>query len=197
MVAKIGLLCLMPLAALLTGCGQRQVFGECDWRLRTGECREFHSARVADADLDRAGAEAVDALLRHLIAPLPKARKLGVVSLANLDDLEHSSALGRLLSEQIATRFTQLGYPVVEIRQRNALAMREREGEFMLSREVGELLSREHALNTLCVGTYSMGANRVYLVLKLLRPSDGLTLAAHSFSLPLGANARALLHGID
>ena len=57
-----------------------------------------------------------------------------VATLVNIDQLEQSSTLGRLISEQVASRMTQMGYGVLELKVRNGIYMKRNEGELLLTR---------------------------------------------------------------
>jgi hypothetical protein len=50
-----------------------------------------------------------------------------IATLVNIDQLEQSSTLGRLISEQVASRMSQLGYGVLELKVRNGVYMKRNE----------------------------------------------------------------------
>lgn len=102
----------------------------------------------------------------------------------NLNDFEESSALGRLLSEQVASRLSQSGYSVVEVQLRaDQLAVRPREGVFALSREI-EALNMDVEAVSILVGTYVVVDRQIFVNARVLRTSDGVALASADFSLP-------------
>ena len=47
-----------------------------------------------------------------------------MATLVNIDALDRSSTLGRLVSEQVAARFAQQGRAMVELKLRQAMYMR-------------------------------------------------------------------------
>ena len=115
-----------------------------------------------------------------------------VATLVNIDQLEQSSTLGRLISEQVASRMSQLGYGVLELKVRNGVYMKRNEGEFLLSREIREVAAAHNAQGVV-VGTYAEGANLLHVTLKLVDPSSSLVLAAHDYTLPLNRQVKSLL----
>lgn len=115
-----------------------------------------------------------------------------VATLVNIDQLEQSSTLGRLVSEQIASRMTQMGFSVVELKVRNSVYMKRNEGEFMLTREISDIASA-HKAQAVVIGTYAESASMVYVNLKLVNPTNSRILAAYDYALPLDAMVRSLL----
>ncbi len=115
-----------------------------------------------------------------------------VSTLVNIDQLEQSSTLGRLISEQIASRMTQMGFGVVELKVRNSVYMKRNEGEFMLTREISDIAST-HKAQAVVLGTYAESASMVYVNLKLVNPTNSQILAAYDYALPLDSMVRSLL----
>ncbi|CUA81997.1 MULTISPECIES: FlgO family outer membrane protein [Gulbenkiania] len=135
---------------------------------------------------------AADCLLQPL--RLVPSRPLIVATLVNVDALGESSRMGRMFSEQIASRFTHKGYQVIELKLRENLFMKSSEGELMLSREVRDV-SRVHQAQAVIVGTYAASSDKVYLNLKAVEPSSSVVLSAHDYAVPLDSNVRSLLGG--
>ncbi|MCP4701429.1 MAG: hypothetical protein GY862_31925 [Gammaproteobacteria bacterium] len=177
--------------ALLSGCAQRRAFGDCAYRTQSGECYKEAVKRVKDADIMAIVFAAADALLNNL-PPLNKQKSIAVSSLAVIDKPEQTSSLGRLLAEQLSTRFIRQGYTVVEIEFRRNMLAKHDQKQFTLSEELHHI-ARSYATEYLSAGTYATGDDRVYINLKLIRVGDGLLVSSHSFSLPLGPNTYALL----
>ena len=108
-----------------------------------------------------------------------------VASFVNLDDIDKTSSLGRLIPQQISSRLTDLGYKPLDIRLRHRdIQVRERKGEIALSRKVEEL-SLEQSGRTILVGTYSLLNEKIFVTAKILRCRDSATLAAYDYVLPL------------
>lgn len=117
---------------------------------------------------------AVDTLLAtQQISPIisPNGSKgVLVATVADINNLEKSSAFGRLITEQMSTRLAQLGVPVTEVKLRGNLYVNN-SGEFLLSRELKEMSSVQNA-DMVLVGTYANAGNAVYVTIKLVRASD-------------------------
>lgn len=137
--------------------------------------------------------KAADALLASASArnPIQLDEPLLVATIVNVDSLDQSSRMGRIISEQIQARFTQQGYSVVELKLRGKLFVKKDQGELLLSREVQDISAGQKA-QAVVVGTYAVAKNAVYINLKMVG-NDNIVMSAHDYSLPMGANVQALL----
>lgn len=116
---------------------------------------------------------------------------LMIASLANLDQLNRSSRLGRVISEQVSATFTRAGYRMRELKLGSNVYIRS-QGELILTREVREL-ARTHAAQAIIVGTYTTSREFLYVNLKVVHPQENVVLAAHDYTLPLDRNVRIML----
>jgi TolB-like protein len=114
-----------------------------------------------------------------------------VASLANVNDIQNSSALGRIIADQVGSRLAQLGFAVSEVKLRSTMAINER-GEFMLSRDIRALGASQNA-QAVVAGTYATGSNAVYISLRLIRLSDSRILGGVDYALPAGPNTQSLI----
>lgn len=146
-------------------------------------------AAPSKVDLVASSYAAADALLAQVAQVA--AQPVLVATVVNVDHLDESARLGRVLAEQLAARLAQRGLRVSELRLRQALAMRE-QGELLLSRQAHEV-SQAQAAQAVLVGTYAVSAYHVYVSLKLVDGSNNAVLAAHDYTLPLNAETRSLL----
>jgi len=120
-----------------------------------------------------------------------------VATVVDIDHLERSSTLGRLVSEHVASRLAQKGYVVTELKMRGPVYMRTPEGELMLSREVREI-SEKHGAQAVAVGTYAGGGAQgnnsvVFVSLKLVRTADNTILGASDYALVLAQGGNGML----
>ncbi len=115
-----------------------------------------------------------------------------VATLVNLDELESSSRLGRSISEQVASRLTQQGFKVIEVKLRGTLYVKKSEGEMLLSREVANI-GKSYKAPAVIVGTYAPATNFVAINLKVVSAESQLAIAATDYGLPLDENIRRLL----
>lgn len=104
-----------------------------------------------------------------------------VTSIANLDDINEVSPLGRLVSELIGSRLAQLGAKVAEPRLRTGMAMT-RAGEQGLSREAKDLAAKVNAY-AFVTGTVTRMQGRYYFNARLVRVKDAQVLASYDLCL--------------
>ena len=115
-----------------------------------------------------------------------------IATLVNIDQLEQSSTLGRLISEQVASRMSQLGYGVLELKVRNGVYMKRNEGELILTREVRDI-ARQHNARAIVAGTYAESADRVFVNMKVVELDSNVVLGAVDYQLDRDALVRSLL----
>jgi TolB-like protein len=147
---------------------------------------------IQDVNLVGASYAAADALLTR--TPWLKERRdpLLVATFVDINNLEISSGLGRVIGEQIGSRFAQQGFTVIEIKMRNNIFVAEGTGELMLSRSIREI-SQSHNAAAVIAGTYAVARQSVYVNARLIRATDNLVLAAYDYVLPYGPDAKALV----
>jgi TolB-like protein len=137
-----------------------------------------HSMLIAKRTYD-----AVDNLLEKSQVAVDRSKPILVASIVSVNNLEESSALGRLMTEQISGRIVQLGYTTIEPKLRNSLAV-QGVGELILSRDV-KLLKSSYTAQAVVSGTYAVGVDQVHLNLKLIELTDGRILSAVDYVLPV------------
>ncbi len=147
---------------------------------------------IEDADLVGRNYQAAEALLSRVPWLKDNRQPLLTATFVNINGLETSSALGRMIAEQIASRFSQQGFTMIEMKMRNNVFIKEGAGEFVLSRMVRDL-SRNHDAAGVIAGIYAVGKNTVYVNARLIRATDSLILASFDYTLPLGPDTKALL----
>ncbi|ATB70025.1 hypothetical protein SJPD1_1920 [Sulfurospirillum diekertiae] len=115
-----------------------------------------------------------------------------MATVVNIDEIEKSSTLGRLISEQISTHFVHKGMNVIEMKFRENVYMKQNEGEMMLTREIGKL-ARSYSANAVIVGTYAIGNSAVYVNLKIIDPRTNVALSATDYILPMNSDIEDML----
>jgi TolB-like protein len=150
------------------------------------------SRRQHDKDLVGESYYSADALLSQVPWLKENRQPLLTGTFVNINSLEDSSALGRIVADQISSRFAQQGFTMVELRLRRNVFIKTNAGEFMLSREVRKL-SRLHNAAAVIAGTYAVGRNNVYVSARLIRDADNLIIASYDYDLPLGPDTKALM----
>lgn len=153
---------------------------------------------VDETHLIKTTYEAVDRILREvegsrLQFSLSRHKPIIVTSLVDIDNLRRSSTLGRILGEQVGSRFAQSNYPVVEVKMRpDALLIKEETGELILSRNM-QNLSFEHDAQAVIAGTYAIAKEHIYVTLKVLRAKDGIIVYSYDYRLPMSADIKRLI----
>ena len=84
------------------------------------------------------GTLVVDRSKWRVIPEVADDKPLIMATIVNIDALEQTSMLGRLVSEQVSTRLAQGGLKMLEMKLRNSVYLKRNQGELMLTREIGE-----------------------------------------------------------
>lgn len=144
-------------------------------------------AKVVEASYSTA-----DSLINGAGSTLSKKKPLIAATFVNIDDLEQTSSFGRIVSKQVASRFTQRGFAIIEMLFRHNVFIKQDSGEFLLSRELRNI-SSEHNAQAVIVGTYAIGRKTVYVNSLLIRAVDSIVLASHDYTLPIDMDMTFLL----
>jgi TolB-like protein len=156
-------------------------------------CASIRAHMDMDANLISTSYRTADTLVARMNPPIGPDQPILAASFVNIDNLEETSGLGRTISEQIASRLTQRGYKVVEMKLRKTIFVsNSKGGQFMLSRELRNI-SIEHNVQYVVVGTYSVANSIIYVSAAVVNPTDNILLATYNYELPLGSNNRTLL----
>jgi len=115
-----------------------------------------------------------------------------VATTVNIDDLNSSSTFGRLASQLVSSRLSQMGYLVMDVTYTQALELAPGTGEMVLSREASRVAAERQA-QAVVAGSYAVGGDQVYLNLRLLNAADGRLLSATDVVLTLDENTRRLV----
>ena len=133
-----------------------------------------------------------DMLERNLLYVLDRTLPILSTSFVNLDNLKETSAFGRLVGVQIASRFSQHGYRVIDIRLSNGkVLVQERNGELVLSRDIKKISNCQDA-QAILVGTYTIAGNRAFVSTRLVSTHDNAILSSYNFSIRMDDLLKAL-----
>lgn len=135
---------------------------------------------------------AADALALQLRGKLLDDKPLIMATLVNIDALEQTSMLGRLVSEQLSTRLAQGGMKMLEMKLRNSVYLKRGQGELMLTREIGDVASAHNA-QAVVVGSYAETREAVFINVKVIQPTTNLVLAGHDYVLAKEGTVRSML----
>ena len=137
--------------------------------------------------------QAADALLKQLNGKLSPSQPLIAATIVNIDQLDKSSTLGRLISEQVSSRFTQNNLNMIEMKFRNTVLMSNDQGELMLSHNIKDIAHSSNA-QAVIVGTYATSDELVFINLKVIQPSTDIVMAVYNYALPKNATVRSMLY---
>lgn len=115
-----------------------------------------------------------------------------IATIVDIDNLEQSSTLGRLISEHVSARFSIANFKMVEMKFQNSVYMKRNEGELLLTREIRDI-AQNHKAQAVIVGTYSKAATTVFLNLKMIRPESNIVISAQDYALSLDKDVSKLL----
>jgi TolB-like protein len=114
------------------------------------------------------------AQLSRAINPEVKARPTIVVSMVDAENLQKTSALGRVLSQQMMYHLQANGWPIVDLRVSRELTMKP-EGEFVLSRDLSKARGSLQVGNVVS-GTYTDAGGVVVIAFQVSDLGTGTVL---------------------
>lgn len=151
-------------------------------------------ARIRPAtDITASSYAAADALMSQVKDNLQRETPIIVATVVNLNRLDESSPLGRLIAEQVGGRFTQAGHRIIEVKLRHQLYLKRNEGELVLTREVRDL-ARQHHARAIVTGTYADSADRIFVNLKMIEFDTNVVMAAFDYQMDKDMLVRSLLN---
>jgi TolB-like protein len=136
-------------------------------------------------------AQQLDANTRHKSA-FPAVLASTFVNLNRIDD---TSPLGRLLTEGLVARLQVRGWNLYDIRLSKAVAITP-EGEFVLSRDP-KRLEYQYATAAALTGTYTVTASEVLVHARIIDVSTGVVVASGEVRIPIDEEVARLLTDQD
>ena len=115
-----------------------------------------------------------------------------VANLGNVSNLGQSSSFGRIVSEQLTSRLTQMGYEAHELKLYSSFLVLSETGELVLSRRLKEI-SQEQSAQATIAGVFAVTKKSVYVTLRLIGATDGRVISTYDYVLPLGPDIISLL----
>ena len=173
--ASVALLCLS-----LAGCAQAP------------EKKSWEYTAKPPTDITKASYLAADALIAQIEPTFSPETPFIAATLVNINRLDTSSPLGRLISEQVMARFAQKSFHVLELKLRNDIYMKRDEGELMLTREVREI-ARRHNAKAIIAGTFTDSYDRVFVNIKVIDFETNVVIGAVDYFLERDDLVRSLL----
>ena len=155
-------------------------------------CTPYGMRPIEDVDLVDVSYDAVDDLLDNLSQPIPKGSLIVVSTLVNADDLNQTSAFGRIVSDQIASAFNKSGFRIKGMEMPTANFVKEEGGLLQLTDETKETL-RKNNVNALVAGVFAAGRENAYVSLRVIDIASKNVISSTDFNVPMGPDARVLL----
>lgn len=120
--------------------------------------------------------------------------RLAVTDSVPLSDLKRQSEFGRLLAEYILTDLAEQGLQVSELRLGKEITILPQTGEFIMSRNVGELLQAKPEFDYVVVGTFSNTRSTLIIQGRLVEASQGVVETSWRYTLPLNREVAGLFY---
>jgi len=143
-------------------------------------------------------ADELDAQLARKLAmsqrPLRDVAML-VTTPADLGNLQATSALSRLVAEEMATWFVSVGYKVQELRKGRMVLTAPGKGELLLTRQANLLDQKNIDSAVILAGTYTVTSKHVRFNMKLIHTASNEVLAMCSSSLDMTPEVREMVLG--
>lgn len=160
-----------------------------------------NTSRLLDANY-----QAVDKLLAKPNQCIPAKTRILVTTAVDVDELQMSSTLGRVIAEQCSARLVQRGYKVLNLNIRKNSVVINKGGEFVLSRDKDNL-SPEFVGDAVLVATYARAKGRIdpedamrtddrlYVSIKLVKALDNTVIAATDYVIPCDYTVSSMERG--
>ena len=144
---------------------------------KKGEASATSSPAPAGENLSHGISALSSQLLHNAKEEIDDTYALMVTTFVNLNSLYSTSSLGRYISEQLISELQFAGKNVIDVRKTPAVMISEGNGEYGLSRDMGEL-SFVQPIQAMVVGTYTVAEGKIFINARVLRNSDGMVLSA-------------------
>lgn len=118
--------------------------------------------------------------------------RVAVVGAVPLSDLKRETEFGRIMGEYLLTDLADQGLKVTELRLGKQITVLAQTGEFILSRNIGELANIAQAVDYVVVSTFSNTRKSLIVQGRLVNLGNGLIETAWRYSMPLNRDLRAL-----
>jgi len=142
-------------------------------------------SKCYDSSLPKTTYAVADHLKANLIHRLNRASPILSTSFINLDNITSTSSFGKLLGGQIASRFSQHGYRVIDLgHKKEGLIVRKSNGKTALSRDIKTIGSSYNA-QAVIVGTYVVSNDLAYVSVQIVGTSDNSILTSYDFTMRL------------
>jgi len=123
--------------------------------------------------------------------------KVAVVAAVPLSDLKRETEFGRIIAEYYLTDMADRGIKVTELRLGRDINILPQTGEFILSRNIGELATNMPALDYVVVSTFTNTRKTLILQGRMVSLKTGLVKTSWRYSMPLNRELLGLFYAVD
>jgi hypothetical protein len=123
--------------------------------------------------------------------------KIAVVNAVPLSDFKRETEFGRVMGEYLLTDLADRGLTVTELRLGKDITILPQTGEFILSRNIGELANKMPELEYVVVTTFANTHKTLIVQGRLVRLKDGLVKTSWRYSLPLTRELLGLFQAVE
>ena len=120
--------------------------------------------------------------------------RVAVVAAVPLADLKRETEFGRIMAEYLLTDLTDRGLKVTELRMSKEINILPQAGEFIMSRNIGELANNTPALDYIVVSTFTNTRKTLIVQGRLVGLADNLVKTSWRYSMPLNRELMGLFH---
>jgi hypothetical protein len=123
--------------------------------------------------------------------------KVAVVNAVPLADFKRESEFGRIMGEYILTDLADRGLKVTELRMGKEINILPQTGEFIMSRNIGELATNAPTLDYVVVSTFTNTRKTLIVQGRLVSLKDGLVKTSWRYGMPLNRELLGLFHSVE
>ncbi len=138
-----------------------------------------------DSRLANAAYAAADHLENNLLYELNRVMPILSTAFVNLDNLKDSSSFGRLLGKQVASRFSQHGYKVIDLGIPKSRHFAKKENGKLAMLRDAKGISAPYDAQAVIVGDYVVSDDLAYVSVRLVRIPDSSILTSCDFTIRL------------
>ena len=113
-----------------------------------------------------------------------KAIPIAVTSFVNLNKMDHTNRLGRLIAENLQHELQVRGWHVIDVRLTKSIIINKK-GEFILSRDIDRLKLQSAKIGAVLSGTYTTLKNAIIINARLIQLSNAEILSSAQIALPI------------
>ena len=136
-----------------------------------------HSDPLYAEEFDRFISDLSSQLMRNISGEGDLQGPIAVTTFVDLNNLYRTSPFGRYLAEALIGELQRAGLTVTEIRKTESILIKERFGEYSLSRDIKEIAKHSPA-KFLLVGTYVVRGDNIFVNARLITNTDNLVVSS-------------------